>query len=159
MLSLPLPGRPMPIIQIQKNMASERGSTRAHFRCLNRVGYATGNTSAQSRNSLVSSVVGSHPTLIISVSPKAALYRAGRATNSPSRCAAVTIGKFIAAATKPHGGDVKGSMRSGWHAHFGSSLIPLPNVLVFPHLSIPPATAVNRSVASGSTIATTNVQR
>jgi hypothetical protein len=70
-------------------------------------------------------VVGSHPTRIIYVSHKAELYRAERVTNSPSPCAAVIIAKFIAAATKPSGGDVKASMRSGLHAHFGSNLIPL----------------------------------
>ncbi len=154
MFSLPLPRRPLPIMHIQRKTASGRESTRAHFRCLNPVGYATGSTSAQSRNCLVSSVVGSRPIPITSVSHKAALYRAGRATNSPSRCAAVTIGKFIAAATKPNGGDVKGSMRSGWHAHFGSSSHPLAK-----HPGFSPSLNITGDAGGGSTIATTNVQR
>ena len=148
---LALPGRPL---STQMNMASERGLTKAHYRCPNHVGYATGNTSAQSRSSLVSSVVGSHPIPIISGSHKAGLYQAERATNSPSRCAAVTIGKFIAAATKPNGGDVKGSMRSGWHAHFGSSSHPLTK-----HPCFSPSLNITGDAGDGSTIATTNVQR
>ena len=95
----------MAIMHIRKNTASRRGSIRAHSRWPNPVGCATGNTSAQSHTSLVSSVVGSHPIPIISVSHKAAHYRAGRATNLPFRSAAVTIAKCIAATMEPYGGN------------------------------------------------------
>jgi hypothetical protein len=84
MLSLPRAGRPLPIMRIQMNIAGERGSRKVYFLSRSRVGCATANTSARSRNSLVSSVVGSLPILITSVSRKAELYCAGRATNSLS---------------------------------------------------------------------------
>ena len=123
MLSLPRAGRPLPIMRIQMNIAGERGSRKVYFLSLSRVGCATANTSARSRNSLVSSVVGSLPILITSVSRKAELYCAGRATNSLSRCAEDTIENCIAGATRSHGGNVMASMHSEWHARFGSNLI------------------------------------
>jgi hypothetical protein len=106
--------------------------------CPSRDAFVIEPTSGRLSKNRASYVVDGRRTLIISVSHKAALYRAERATNSPSHCAAATIAKFIAAATKPHGGEIEASMRSRWRARFGSRLIRFLKMVLWPLPLSPP---------------------